>query len=85
MNSLRGLPKIGVMIVIGLAKGLGNDRLDSLQWLQHVDVLRALSRIEERDFRGGTVPAENSLRAQGLPHGGLVRSQGFQGSRRFGR
>ena len=53
---------------VGLRERVGHDRYLGAQVLEHVDVLRALSGVEERHLGGGTPAHEDPLGAQHLPH-----------------
>ena len=50
--------------VVGLTERLGDDRLARAQLVEHVDVLRALTGVEERHLRGGAATDEHALLAQ---------------------
>ena len=52
-----------------------DDRLVRAQLGEHVDVLRALAGVEERDLRGRSAADEDALRAQQLPHRRVVGAE----------
>ena len=66
---------------IRFGKSLGHDRFGGAQRLEHVDVLRTLAGIEERNLGRRAVTAEDALRAQCLPDRRLIGRQRLE---RFG-
>ena len=53
---------------VRFGKSFRHYRFDGAQTCQHVDVLRALARIEEGNPGSGTAAAEDALCAQSFPH-----------------
>ncbi len=65
--------------VVRLVERLGHDRLRLHQLAEHVDILRALSGIQECDLGRSAAAAEDSLRAQCLPHRRLIGAKSPDG------
>ena len=70
--------------LVGLGEGLGDDRLQRGQFAAHVGILAALAGEEEGDLARagrprpyGAAAAEDPLRAQRLPCGGIVEAGCF--------
>ncbi len=63
--------------VIRFSERLCDDRLHATKLAEHVDVLRPLSRVEERRLLRRTGLIENTLRPKCLPYGRVVRLQTF--------
>ena len=68
-------PEQGGHDLVGLAKSLGDDRVEVAQLAQHVDVLRALAWKQKGHLTGLAAPAKDALGGQGVPHG---RDIGFE-------
>ena len=56
---------------IGVVEGASDDRFDLAEVAEHVDVLRALTRVHERDRQCRTRPTEHAAAAQQRPTGRL--------------
>ena len=70
---------------VRFGKGSGHNGFDGAEGPQHIDVLRALAGVEERDLGRGTMTAGNALRAQGFPYRRLIGRQAFERLSRFVR
>ena len=82
MNSVSGLPSSGVITRSAWANVSATTGSALAQVLQHVDVLRPLAGVEERDLARAAPAAEHAVGPQGAPHrgvGGLERLRGSAG------
>ena len=70
---------------VGLVECRGDQRLLLAKVAQHVDVLRALAGVEERDLSRCAAADEYALGAQDLPHGGVAAPQRLHRLARLGR
>ena len=79
------LAQDGGQHAIRFGKSFRHDRFDVAEFLKHVHVLRALSGIEECNFGGRPLTAEDALGAQSLPHRRLIGRHCLQRLGRFVR